>query len=128
MPKDLDYIARLEKAISRKYGDEAILNPMANWSEEREKEYLEQLKTLDKKHLEKEEQTEKVEINGVLVHKKLVSREIKRVCPTCKIYSFSLKDDVYMAKYECCAKCYIQYVEDREERWLQGWRPDIGDK
>lgn len=128
MPKDLDYIARLEKAISRKYGDEAILNPMANWSEEREKEYLEQLKTLDKKHLEKEEQTEKVEINGVLVPKKLVSREIKRVCPTCKTYSFSLKDDVYMAKYECCASCYVQYVEDREERWLQGWRPDIGDE
>ena len=101
---------------------------MANWSEEREKEYLEQLKTLDKKHLEKEEQTEKVEINGVLVPKKLVSREIKRVCPTCKTYSFNLKDDVYMAKYECCAKCYIQYVENREERWLQGWRPDIGDE
>jgi hypothetical protein len=35
MPKDLDYIARLERAISRKYGNEAILNPMANWSEEK---------------------------------------------------------------------------------------------
>jgi ferredoxin-like protein FixX len=100
---------------------------MANWSEEREKEYLEQLKTLDKKHLQKEEQTEKVEINGVLVPKKLVSRELNRVCPTCKTYSFDIKDDVYMAKYECCASCYIHYVEDREERWLQGWRPDTGD-
>ena len=55
MPKDLDYIARLEKAISRKYGNEAILNPMANWSEEREKEYLEQLKTLDKKQAKGDE-------------------------------------------------------------------------
>mgnify|MGYP003122256947 FL=1 len=128
MAKDLDYIARLEKAISRKYGDKAVLNPMSNWSEEKEKEYLEQLKALDKKHLEKEEQTEKVEINGVLVPKKLVSREIKRVCPTCKTYSFNLEDDVYMAKYNCCANCYIKYVENREERWLQGWRPDIGDK
>jgi len=128
MAKDLDYIARLEKAISRKYGDKAVLNPMSNWSEEKEKEYLEQLKALDKKHLEKEEQTEKVEINGVLVPKKLVSREIKRVCPTCKVYSFSIKDDVYMAKYGCCTDCYVKYVEHREERWLQGWRPDTGDK
>ena len=71
MPKDLDYIARLERAISRKYGDEAILNPMANWSEDKEKDYLEQLKSLDKK----ETYSEKVEINGVLVPKKLINRE-----------------------------------------------------
>lgn len=127
MAKDLDYIARLEKAISRKYGNKTILNPMSNWSADREQDYLEQLKKLDKKELQKEELTEKVEINGVLVPKKLVSRELNRVCPTCKTYSFDIKDDVYMAKYECCHECYIKYVEDREERWLQGWRPDIGD-
>ena len=23
-----------------------------------------------------------------------------------------------MNKYDCCAKCYVQFVEDREERWL----------
>ena len=123
MPKDLDYIARLERAISRKYGDEAILNPMANWSEDKEKDYLEQLKSLDKK----ETYSEKVEINGVLVPKKLINRETERVCPVCKIYSFKIEDDMYMAKYECCTDCYIQYVEDREDRWEQGWRPQIGD-
>ena len=38
-------------------------------------------------------------------------------------YSFESRDDVYMNKYECCHSCYIQYVEDREERWKAGWRP-----
>jgi len=123
VPKDLDYIARLERAISRKYGPEAILNPMTNWSEDKEKHYIEQLKSLDKK----ETYSEKVEIDGVLVPKKLINRETKRVCPVCKIYSFKIEDDMYMAKYECCTDCYIQYVEDREERWEQGWRPEIGD-
>jgi len=34
-----------------------------------------------------------------------------------------MKDDLYMNKFDCCWKCYIQWVEDREERWLEGWRP-----
>ena len=123
MPKDLDYIARLERAISRKYGPEAILNPMTNWSEDKEKHYIEQLKSLDKK----ETYSEKVEIDGVLVPKKLINRETKRVCPVCKTYSFKIEDDMYMAKYDCCVECYIQYVEDREDRWEQGWRPQTGD-
>lgn len=123
MPKDLDYIARLEKAISRKYGPAAILNPMANWSEEREKDYLKQLKTLD----EKDHRSEKVESNGVLVPKKLINKEAERLCPVCQAYSFSVKDDVYMVKYNCCSTCYIQYVEDREDRWKDGWRPETGD-
>ena len=123
MPKNLDYIARLERAISRKYGPETILNPKAGWSEEKEKHYLEQLKSLDKK----ETYSEKVEINGVLVPKKLINREMERVCPVCKTYSLDIKDDVYMAKFDCCTDCYIQYVEDREERWNDGWRPETGD-
>ena len=40
MKKDLDYIARLEKAIEEKYGKEAIINPKSNWTDEKEKQYL----------------------------------------------------------------------------------------
>ena len=29
-----------------------------------------------------------------------------------------------MNKFECCFKCFIQYVDGREERWEKGWRPD----
>ena len=42
--KDLNYIAKVEKAIAKKYGDIAIQNPASFWNEEKEKKYLEQLK------------------------------------------------------------------------------------
>jgi len=121
--KDLDYVVRLEKAIKQKYGAEAIQNPKSNWDPEKEKEYLEQLKLIDQKQRLKEEETQKVEIDGFLVSKKLINRDSNRNCPVCEKYSFKVQDDMYMLKYECCEKCYIQYVENREERWLKGWRP-----
>jgi len=121
--KDLNYIARLEKAIKQKYGSEAIQNPRSNWGPDKEKEYLEQIKLIDQKHRLREEETQKVEIDGFLVSKKLINRDSNRKCSVCEYYSFNLQDDIYMLKYECCEKCFIQYVEDREERWLNGWRP-----
>ena len=45
-------------------------------------------------------------------------------CDTTQEYSFDLKDDVYMKKFDCCCKCYFQWVEGREERWKTGWRPN----
>ncbi len=123
MKKDLDYVARLEKAIKQKYGAEAIQNPKSNWDSEKEKEYLEQLKLIDQKQRSREEETQKVEIDGFLVSKKLINRDSNRKCPVCEKYSFKVQDDMYMLKYECCEKCFIQYVENREERWLKGWRP-----
>ena len=38
MKKDPDKIAAIEKAISKKYGKEAIQNPKGNWNENKEKE------------------------------------------------------------------------------------------
>ena len=122
--KDWDYIARLEKAIAKKYGIEAVQNPSANWSEEKEKEYLQQLKKLSTAQLKKDEQTEKIEMDGFLVSKKLVNKDTNRKCPVCEKYSFRVKDDIYMNKFECCYKCYIQYIDGREKRWLKGWRPN----
>jgi hypothetical protein len=121
--KDPNYVVKLEKAISQKYGKETIQNPNANWSEEKEKKYLQQLKKLSKKEQRLDEQKEKVNAGGFLVNKKLLSKESNRVCPVCDTYSFKAKDDVYMNKHECCFDCYINYVEGREERWLSGWRP-----
>ena len=124
--KDWNKLATFERAISKKYGDEAIQNPKANWSDEKEKQYLEDIKKLTKKEFELKEKDEKVQVNGVLIPKKLLNKESNRTCPVCNTYSFDVKDDVYMNKYECCYKCYIQWVEDREERWQSGWRPNNG--
>ena len=123
--KDLNYIAAVEKAISEKYGAEAITNPKANWDEEKEKEYEEQLKKLAEKERDTEDRDEKIEVDGILMSRKLLNRETtKRSCPVCGEYSFKIRDDVFMNKFDCCYNCYIQWVDGREDRWKTGWRPD----
>ena len=131
MKKDLDLndIARFEKAIAKKYGPEAIENPRKHWNDEKEKSYQDQIKKLAEKELAFEEKDDKVEQDGFLISKKLLNKDTtRRTCPVCKTYSFSKKDDVYMNKFECCYKCYIQWVDNREERWLSGWRPNKQEK
>jgi len=124
--KDWDRIAKIEQAISKKYGSEAVQNPRGNWTDEKEREYLDQIKRLAKKETHLLEKDEKVEVNGILMPKKLLNKESNRTCPVCDTYSFDVRDDVYMNKYDCCRSCYIRHVEDREERWLSGWRPNNG--
>ena len=127
MKKDLNDIAAIEKAIRQKYGDDTIQNPKATWDEEKEQQYLDQLKEQYKRELKKRDKTEKTEIDGFFVPKQLLNRDRNRICPVCEVYSFEIKDDLYMHKFECCLKCYTQWVEDREERWKTGWRPNLKD-
>ena len=125
MSKDkLNHIAAVEQAISKKYGDEAIQNPKANWDENKEKEYLQQMKEFYQKTQRIEESQEKVDVNGIKISKKLLNRDAIRSCPICSSFARRSMDDVCLVKFDCCFNCYIQYVEDREERWLKGWRPN----
>lgn len=123
MSKEIDYnqVAKFEKAIKEKYGKDAIQNPRSLWDEEKEKIYLEQLKDFYNKK-EKSKTTQKKEGFDVVVKKNKTTQE--RTCPVCSAYSMYNRDDLYMNKFECCFKCYIQYVEGREERWKSGWRPN----
>ena len=121
--KDQNYIASIEKAIAQKYGMDTIQNPKSNWTDEKEQEYLSQLKKFSENEKHQQDQEEKVETNGYFISKKLLNKETNRTCPVCAKYSFDSKDDVYMSKYDCCYICYTQWVEDREERWATGWRP-----
>jgi hypothetical protein len=122
--KDLNKIVKVEKAIAKKFGQEAIINPKSKWDDEKEQEYLQQLKEFYSRQRKKADNDEKINEEGFLLSKNLINRESKRVCTTCSEYSFNMKDDLYMNKFDCCWKCYIQWVEDREERWLSGWRPN----
>ena len=126
MAKTDTHIAALEKAIKEKYGAETIAHPRSEWDDEKEQDYLDQIKNLATKKKKYQEQNDKVENGGFFISKKLLNRESKRTCPVCETYSFDVRDDIYMNKYECCSKCYIQYVEGREERWKTGWRPKDG--
>jgi hypothetical protein len=121
--KELNYIVKLEHAIAKKYGDETIINPKSRWTDEKEEQYLKDLKEHYIKTRKSLENTEKIEEDGFLIPKNLITRKSKRKCPICNVFSFETKDDLYMNKFECCFECYVQWVEDREERWLKGWRP-----
>lgn len=124
MNKDLNYVAALERAISQKYGEVAVLNPKSLWDEHKEKEYLQ----LTKEKLKSEDASDKtkeyLDLNGVLIQKKLINSANSRKCEFCNTYSFNREDDVYFSKFNTCHKCYVNYIEDREERWKNGWRPN----
>lgn len=124
--KNPDQIARIEKAISEKYGDEAIANPRSNWDEEKEKEYIEQMKELYSKTSQNKQWQDKIDVNGIKVTKKLLNRESLKTCPVCGSFPKKSMDDVCLLKFDCCHLCYIEFVEDREERWQKGWRPNNG--
>ncbi len=119
--KDLNEIAKIEKAIKEKYGEDAIQNPKRLWDEEKEKKYLEDLKSFHERPRRTEE-TKKTEDFKIKSRKSC--HEISRNCPVCDSYSFSGIDDLYMTKFECCFKCYVQHIEGREGRWKSGWRPN----
>jgi hypothetical protein len=119
MTTDWNKIAAVEKAVKEKYGEDAIANPKANWNEEKEKDYIEQVKEQAQVVRQKAEKQEIVEENGFLVKKKLFTTKTTRVCPVleCGRYSFSVKDDVYMNKFGCCYECFIKHIEGREDLW-----------
>jgi hypothetical protein len=122
--KNINQIAAIEKAIAKKYGSEAVANPNAGWDENKEKEYLKQMKEFYRKTKKNKEYEEKIDINGIKVSKKLLNRESLKCCSVCGVFPKKSMDDVCFIKFDCCYGCYIQYVEDREQRWIEGWRPN----
>jgi len=121
--KDPNYAIKVEQAIAKKYGEVTVTNPKSSWDDEKEKKYLDELKEMYYNNIDKED-LDKEEVNGVFIPKKLLREESNRSCSTCNTYSFKSKDDVYMTKFSCCFRCYVQYVEGREDRWKNGWRPN----
>ena len=72
--EDLNKIVSLEKAISKKYGKEAVQNPSSNWTPEKEKEYLKQLKENKTKQVTKDRVEER---DGFLFSAKLIKKDSK---------------------------------------------------
>lgn len=122
--KELDKLAAVEKAIAQKYGSEAVQNPRSEWTEEKEKEYIEQMKYFYKAKSLKEKWKDKIDVNGIKATKKLLNRESLKTCSICGAFPKKSMDDVCLLKFECCSNCYIQHIEGREERWEKGWKPN----
>jgi peptide subunit release factor 1 (eRF1) len=121
--KDFNYIAGLEKAIKKKYGEEAVENPAKFWDKEKEKDYIQQLEEFVEKQKKSECAVAVENVDGVLVSRKLLNKEGIFNCPTCNKKLKTINDDIYFTKFDCCEICYIKYVEGREKRWVDGWRP-----
>ena len=126
--KTIEYLGKLEKAVKDQYGDEAIMNPRELWSKEKEEEYYKQIKESAEKEFNNEAETDRIEETGFLVSKKLINKGKSDGCPVCYKYLTNFKDSVYIIKFQCCNTCYIKYVENREERWKDGWRPESNRK
>tara|TARA_R110002124_G_scaffold116941_5_gene273753 strand:- start:2805 stop:3221 length:417 start_codon:yes stop_codon:yes gene_type:complete len=120
---DLNYIAALEKAIAEKYGKDAVQDFRNTWEEDREKEYLNQLKGLQSKLDRTNENYEELVLGDVKIKKRRDDKKEDRTCPVCKTYSFSRRDDLYMNRFKCCYNCYTDFIEYREEAWNNGERP-----
>lgn len=124
--KTIEYLGKLEKAIADKYGEEAITNPRSLWDEEKEKDYIEQAKENAEKYYKSDEEEDVIEKDGIFISKKLLNKSNAKSCPICDKYLADIKDSVFLLKWECCHNCFIQWVEDREDRWKTGWRPNKG--
>ena len=122
--KDLNYIAGLEKAIKKKYGEETIQNPANSWDEQKEKSYIQQLDEFVDKQKKFEYDSDAENVDGILVSRKLLNKEGILKCLTCNKETKTINDDIYFTKFDCCEACYIKYVDGREQRWLKGWRPE----
>jgi hypothetical protein len=121
--KDTNYIAAVEKAISEKYGKNTVQDFRKDWCEQKEKIYLDQLKNQTEKIKHSKIRKEKKQVGEVFISKPLSNKKTERVCPVCKTYSFSSQDDLYMNRFQCCSKCYFDFVDHQEDRWKSGWRP-----
>lgn len=121
--RSLEELQQIEHAIRNKYGEDALSDFRSHWNETLEKEYSEQLKEIEQNCLLKEKNEEKIEKDGFLIKKRLLNIRGSKGCPTCQKYFTEASDNIYLLKFECCQQCFIKYVEDREERWLNGWRP-----
>jgi hypothetical protein len=114
MKRDLNYIQALEKAVKEKYGDLATQNPKQFWDEVKEKQFIEQQKEFISKTYSHQELREKVEVDGVLLPKKLINKNNNSVCSICNKYSFEKRDDLYLNKFKACYRCYLCKLEDKK--------------
>ena len=124
MKKDWDTIAAVERAIAERYGKNTVQDFRAEWGQEKEQEYLEQIQTHRKLKDSRTANVETISKGDIVIKKRIRKHKASRTCPVCKTYSFSGRDDLYMNRFDCCEQCYIFFVVNREERWEEGWRPD----
>ena len=113
---DYKHISAFEKAIEEKYGDKAVLNPSSLWNTEKEKAYLEQIKSVEKYYRQQAYENQ-IDQGGFILKEKLINKRNFKNCSLCGQQAYKAEDDLYINKYDCCSKCYIIHIEGRETKW-----------
>ena len=102
MKKDLNQVAKIEQAIEKRWGKEAVEIPASHWDEEKEKEYLEQLTA----RVQNEEPSSSIkEQGGILITSKLFNNRRVDRCPECDNFKLSKRDKVLVKKVGHCQRC-----------------------
>ena len=102
MKKDLNEVAKIEQAIENRWGKEAVENPASHWDDQKEKDYLDQLKEQTTKQ-EKSSVTK--EKDGILITSKLFIDRKADKCPVCFDFRMSNIDKVLIKKKCHCQRC-----------------------
>jgi len=109
---DYDYAARVEKEVAKKYGNDAIDHPKANWNIEKEKQYIQQAREMAIKEAQnvvvRKELEQDVLIDEKLFKKTDSSMLFGKKCPICEKRSQHARDEVYFKLYGCCYICSIK--------------------
>ena len=98
--KNPNILLQTEKAIIEKYGEAAVKDPRQYWSTDKEKNYLQELKDFYKDSFRDE--------------KLLIEDKKNNSCNICNKYCFDKNDGIYLIKFRCCFKCYIEKIEGRK--------------
>jgi len=109
---DYKQISALEKAIEEKYGQQAILNPSDLWTPEKEKVYLDQVRSVEK-YYRQQPHEQCVDQGGFIMKEKLVNKNNFKNCLLCNKQAYKSEDEIYMQKFNSCFRCYILKIEGR---------------
>ena len=114
---DLERVAKVEKAIAEKYGEDASRDIRHFWDKEKELEYSRQIKEEYTKRTNLERHKKETEKEGFVLVQRKEGLDHTLQCPVCDKFFVSVHDDINYIKFECCFQCFVQHVEHRESEW-----------
>jgi hypothetical protein len=110
---DQKQISAFEKAIEEKYGENAILDPSSLWTPEKEKSYIEQVKSVERFYRQRPSENYSDQ-GGFILKEKLINKKNFKNCSYCGEQAYKANDEVYMTKFNCCFRCYICHLEGKK--------------
>jgi len=115
--KLVEYYDKLAEILYKQTDGKGLIDKETLWSgngEDRE-EVQKKIFELSKKKIEKN--TEVVDEDTYIVSKLVRKENFINKCEICNSGIMNINDDVMFIKYNCCYKCYIRYIEGREDKY-----------